>query len=1205
MGTKVVALSIIALGLFPGAVLGQEGRGIIGGRVVDSSGAVVAGAEVRATNTETGSSASARTNDSGNYTIPYVLPGKYTLTAEMAGFKKVERPGVEVRVGDVLNIEVQLEVGNMAQRVEVLGAAPLLEASNVSLGQVVDHRRMTELPIQAGNADELVLLTPGVVNTTNLKARKASFNNAASQFSTDGGLQFSNEYAIDGIPNTFSVGATPNNAVIAFQPPQEAVSEFKVQTSAFDASVGHTPGALVNLISKGGTSQFHGEAHEWLVNSALDTNSFFVNRDNLTKQVYQDNRYGASIGGPVRIPKVYDGKNQSFFYYTWEANKWGKPTTNAGTVPTTAEKSGDLSVLMVTPTGTKQIYNPFSTVPDPNRAGHFNRTPFQCDASGNPVPPDPTTKRQPTAGNRPCNKIPASLLDPVAQQIVTFYAAPNAGNLEGKNDYTRATNDMFDYSVHFVRFDHNFSENNRLFVRLDYDHQTENQSNFYGNLATGILLTRINHGLAVDDVLVLSPSHVLNLRYGITYTETPEQRRSSGFDLSSLDFSPSLIALLPDKSVATFPNVFMDTKQPSPLLKGCQGSCTGTFSGFGNFRDGDGTTTGIVHALAATLSTSHGNHNVRYGTDLRLYRSFGARGGYDVSPGLRFLPTYTNGPNDDSAVAPIGQEFAAFLLGIPDGQMQRSASYATQDKFAGLFIQDDWKATRKLTLNIGLRYEYESPETERYDRSVRGFDRTTPNPIQAQAVSNYQQKNLDQLTGIPVSQFRVLGGLMFAAGPNPRTLWDGQKANFLPRFGLAYQVNDKTVVRSGYGIFYDTIGVNRSIAIQDGFTATTPIIASSNNGQSFSATTANPFPNGLFAPVGAAGGLATNMGQPLRVYPVHRMQPYAQRWALSFQRLLPGQFLVDAGYVGNRGLALPVDRELNPINPQFLSRSPEKDQGTITFLSQSFPNPFFGINSVYPGTITRADLLRPYPEFGSITETQPIGYSWYHALQVRAEKRFSHGYTLNVAYTWSKGMDGIRFLNPGDATLEYGISENDRPHRLVINGLYEIPLGRGRAYASGMPKALDLVIGGWQLNGVIAKQSGPPLAFGDVILRGSVKDIPLPSDQRSVDRWFNTSLFETSSSKQLDPNFQIRTFPHFLAGVRGDGQSKWDVSLSKYFPITERVRMQFRAESYNVLNHPNFDTPSMSQTATDFGSIKAGSSSAVSREFQFALKLTF
>lgn len=1169
----------------PSALSAQEGRGTITGRVTDVSGAAVAGAEIRIINKETRVTAAVRTNDAGNYTIPYVLPGTYDLVAEFAGFTKAERQNIEVRVGDVLDIDIALQVGNNVETVVVTGATPLLEAATVSLGQVVDQRRIAELPIQAGNADELVLLTPGVVNTTNLKARKASFNNAASQFSTDGGAQFSNEYTLDGVPNTFSVGSTPNNPVIAFQPPESAVSEFKVLTSAFDASVGHTPGAIVNLITKGGTNQFHGELHEWFVNSALDAPTFFVNRSGQKKQVYQDNRYGASLGGPVRIPKVYNGTNRSFFYYAWEANKWGKPTSVVGTVPTADERNGDLSALLAL--GSKyQIYNPFSTKPASGGA----RDPFMCDAAGNPLPPN-AKGIQPVG--TPCNKIPASLLDPVAQKIMSYYALPNSqGTLEGQNNYTRATNDLFDYYVHFFRFDHNFSEKNRLFVRLDYDHQTENQSNFYGNVATGLLLTRINRGLAVDEVLVLSPSNVLDLRYGLTSDETPERRRSQGFDVASLGYSPTLLALL-DKSVTTFPNVFIGR---TALSKPCSGPCTGTFSGFGNFRDGDGTTTGLIHDLGATLDTFRGKHDLRYGTDLRLYRAFGHRGGYDVSPGFQFLPTYTK-KNDAASAAPIGQEFAAFLLGIPSGQMQRSASYATQDKFVGLFVQDTWKVTHKFTFNLGLRYEYESPETERFNRAIRGFDRTTPNPSEAQALANYAKNPISQL---PVSQFHVLGGLMFA-GPNARGLWEGQKANFLPRIGLAYQVNDKTVVRSGYGIFYDTIGINRSIAIQTGFTATTPINASLDNGLTYVATTANPFPNGLLAPLGTSGGLTTNLGQPLSVYPVHRMQPYSQRWALSLQRLLPGQFLIDVGYVGNKGLHLPVDREINPVNQQFFS--PPTDFITNE-LNKSVPNPFFGLNSVYPKTIKVADLLRPYPEFSSITETQPIGYSLYHSLQVRAEKRFSHGYTLNVAYTWSKAMDALRFLNPGDAALEYSISENDRPHRLVISGLCELPIGRGRAFASNLPKSLDYAIGGWQLNGVVAQQSGPPLRFdNNVILSGSFNAIALPSDQRSVDRWFNTSVFDTNSVHYANADYRIRTFPHFLSNVRGDGQSKWDFSLIKHFPITERVRLQFRAETYNALNHPNFDTPNTTVTGSTFGFVN--SQGGLSREFQFALKLTF
>jgi hypothetical protein len=1162
MRTTFVTLFIASSILCGPALLAQEGRGTIGGRIVDSTGARIPGAEVRVTNAATGVSVSGKANETGIYTIPYLLPGAYTLTAEFAGFKKTERAGIDVRVNDVLNIDVQLEIGSASESVQVSAATPLLETANASAGQVVDQRRIDELPLQAGNASQLTLLTPGVTNGTNLRARKTSFNSASSQFTTDGNAMYSNEYSIDGVPDTFATGGTP---LVAFQPPQAAVSEFKVQTSAFDAASGHTSGAAINLITKSGTNEYHGEMHEWFANSALDAPTFFQNLSGGQKPVYQDNRFGAALGGPISIPKVYNGHNRTFFFYAWERNIWGKPTANVGTVPTDAEKTGDLSALLKLGPS-YQIYDPLTT--KDVGGGRFTRQPF----AGNIIPP-----------NR---------IDPVAQKIMAYYAEPNVqGTKEGKSNYIRNTADTFDYFVHFMRFDHNFSEKSRIFVRLDYDHYLENNSNFYNNIASGLLLTRINKGAAIDEVLVLTPNSILNLRYGLTQENTPERRRSSGFDVASLGFSPQLLSLL-NPATATFPNVYLNTKA---LTSPCKGSCTGTFSGFGNFQDGDGATTGMIHNLAATMNWMRGNHNIRYGTDLRLYRSFGIHGGYDVSPGLQFLPTYTNGPNDNSAAAAIGQEFASFLLGIPSGQMTRSASYAMQNTFAGLFIQDDWKLTAKLTVNIGLRYEYESPVTERFDRAVRGFDFTDPNPIQAQALANYAK---NPVSGIAVSDFKVLGGLMFA-GPGNHSLWSQPATNFLPRFGLAYQLNEKTVFRGGYGIFYDTIGVNRTVLPQQGFTSSTPIIASYDNGLNYAATTANPFPNGLLPAAGASGGLTTYLGQGFSVYPTSRKQPYAQRWTFGIQRLLPGQILLDASYVGNKAIHLPVDRNINAIDPKYLSRLGTRDQSAIDFLGQLLPNPFYGINSIYPKTITRADLLRPYPEFGDISESDSIGYSWYHALQVRAEKRFAHGYTINAAYTWSKNMDATSFLNPGDPFLYRGISGNDRPQRLAVSGIYELPFGKGRMFGSSLPRVLDFAVGGWQLNGIFTLQSGAPLSFGDVILYSS--DVALASDVRSVNRWFNTSAFETSTGKQLASHY--RTFPKYLTGVRGPGQQDLDLSLIKYFNFTERWKLQFRAECFDCLNHVNFSDPNTTVTGTTFGTITAQASP--SRQFQGALKLTF
>jgi hypothetical protein len=1166
LSKKVVWIGMAAAVAFLGGPLNaQDGRGTIRGRITDGSGAALVGAQIRVLNPENGATVSVTTNENGNYSVAYLLPGVYDLTVSFSGFKTTEKPGIEVRVNDILDVDLQLALGSATERVEVKAGTPLLETGNASLGEVVDQRRIEALPLQAGNANELVLIAPGVTNSTNLRQRKTSFNSASSQFTTNGNQLYSNEYTIDGVPDTFSNGGT--QPLIAFQLPESAVGEFKVETSSFDASLGHTPGAVLNTVSRSGTNFYHGELHEWLINSALDADTFFQNLSGGTKPVYQDNRYGASVGGPVRIPKIYNGKNKTFFFYAWEANQWGKPTANVGSVPTDAEKNGDFSALLKL--GSKyQIYDPLTTTLLPN--GHYSRQPFK----GNIIPP-----------NR---------INLVAKAIQAYYAEPNStGTADGQLNYTRNTKDTFDYYVHFVRIDHNFSERNRLFLRLNYDHYLESNSNFYNNIATGLKLTRTNHGAALDDVVLLSPSTILDLRYGLTHEQTPEQRRSSGFDLATLGFSPQLVALTNPKT-ATFPNVYMNAKALSK--PSCTGSCTGTFSGFGNFQAGDGTITGLIHSWAPTVTQLRGNHGLHFGADLRLYRSFGFNGGYDVSPGFQFLPTYTNA-SDTAAAAPIGQEYAAFLLGIPAGQMARSASYATQNTYFAAFFHDDWRITPKLTLSVGLRYEYESPLSERFDRAVRGFDRIDTNPIAAQALANYVKNPIAQL---PISQFEVRGGLMFSS-PSNHSLWDGQKRNFLPRFGLAYQLNSNTVIRGGYGIFYDTIGVNRSPAIQTGFTATTPILASIDNGLHFIANTANPFPSGLLAAQGAAGGLATNLGQPLSAYPTTRLQPYAQRWSFGVQRLFAQQFVVEVGYVGNKAVRLPDDRNLNAVPNQYLSTLPVRDDATISALSKQVPNPFFGLASPYGRTIAVVDLLRPFPQFGDITETQPIGYSWYHSLQLRAERRFSHGYSLGFTYTWSKLMEATNFLNPADLLLARSIGQYDRPQRINFIAIFEVPIGRGRLIASGASRGRDALIGGWQLNSIVTFQSGAPLAFGDVIFNGDIRSIALPADKRSIYQWFNTSGFVTDPQKQRQ--FDIRTFPKYLPWVRGDGQSMWNLALSKSIFLKEPWQIQFRAECYDALNHVNFSDPDTTVTSSTFG--RVSSQAGLSREFQFGLRLTF
>jgi hypothetical protein len=516
-----------------------------------------------------------------------------------------------------------------------------------------------------------------------------------------------------------------------------------------------------------------------------------------------------------------------------------------------------------------------------------------------------------------------------------------------------------------------------------------------------------------------------------------------------------------------------------------------------------------------------------------------------------------------------------------------------------LYFHDDVKLTPRFTLNVGLRYEKEWPITERFDRLAAGFDFETPSPVDAAARANYARNPIPEL---PASQFRAIGGLTFVnTGDEPRSPFNGESNNFMPRIGFAWTLSDTTVIRAGYGMFYDLIGINRSEALQTGFDQTTPIQASLDSGQTYIANNANPFPNGLIPPLGAVGGLSTFLGQSFEFYNRNRKHGYSQRWSFGVQQQF-GSFVTEASYVGNRGTRLPVTRQLNNTPAQYFSTSPVRDQTTIDYLGQSFPNPFRGTHPIYGANISRANLLRPYPQFGNISVEEPIGYNWYHSLQLRSEKRFSRGYTFQLAYTWSKLMEAVEFLNPTDPMPYEIISGMDRPHRLALSGIYEFPFGRGRPYLNSAPRALDAIIGGWQLNGIVTWQSGQALGFGNIIFNGDIKNIALPSSQRNADRWFNIDAgFNRVNNQQLASN--IRTFPLRFSGIRGDAQNRWDLSLLKNFTLVERLRMQFRAECFNALNHTNLNNPNTTPTSTAFGTITGTASQA--RTFQFALKMEF
>lgn len=1152
-----MAIRLIYATVLLTAAFAQDPRGFVTGRVSDPSGAGVPGAEICVTNPASGVTFTSRSNESGLFQVPFLPPAIYAVSVEAAGFRKYVRDRVQVRVSETVDLDVPLTIGDVAEAVEVTGETPLLDTAGASLGQVVDARRVLELPLLAGNPMELTLLTPGVVNTTDMRLRKPGWTDSQSQISADGAGLKRNEFQIDGVSNNFSEGNGLTR--IAFNPPAAAIREFKMQTTAYDASVGHAMGALINVSTASGTNELHGETHYWARNSAFDAANFFNNRNNQKAIPYQDHRYGASAGGPVVLPGIYRGQNRTFWFYAWEANKWGAPAAWTRTAPTAAQRQGVFSGLLSL--GARyQIYDPATTTPAPN--GRFSRQPF------------------------PDNVIPQTRLDRTGVNLASFYPLPNrTGTADGLNNFFYPDKGIDDYFVHLVRVDHAFSDAWRAFVRFHYDWWEEDKNHYYGREnIDGIVYNRTNIGLAADQVFVIGPRLVANVRYGATYQDFPERRRSRGYDLAAIGFSPALTNLL-EKNLAPIPRVSL-----------------GSYSRLSSWEVGDGKTASLTHSLTAAFTALRGGHSLKFGGDFRVYRGFGNRIQFAVAPDLVFPPTYTLGPLDNSTAAPIGQELASMLLGIPGGSMERNASFALQDKYIALYLHDDYRLTRRLTLNLGLRYELELPLTERFDRLVSGFAFGQANPIEAQARANYARSPIPEL---PVDSFRVLGGLTFVpAGGAGRSPFRGERNDLLPRFGFSYQLTKLATLRGGFGIFYDTVGVHGTAPVQTGFSQSTPIQASLDNGLTFIATTSNPFPNGLLAPLGPAGGLRTNLGQAISFFPARRTRPYAQRWSLGVQRLLPLQFLLEATYVANRGARIGIVRQLNSTPARYLSAKTVRDQDAINFLTAQFPSPFSGITPVYSARISRGDLLKPYPAFGNVSVEDPVGYNWYHSLQVRGERRMAQGFTFQLSYTWSKLMEATSFLNPTDPMPYEVVGAHDRTHHLVMSGIWEFPFGRGKRFGGNWPAALDFALGGWQLGGIQNHQSGGPLEFGNIIFNGDLKKVPLPRGPGSADRWFNVDAgFNRDSREQLQNN--IRYLPPRFSGIRGDGQARWDFSLIKNFRLGERATLQFRAEVYNAWNHTNFGNPNMSPTSTGFGSISYTVSqvSSDARNWQFSLRV--
>ncbi|MBI3209387.1 MAG: carboxypeptidase regulatory-like domain-containing protein [Candidatus Solibacter usitatus] len=1143
-----IALSLVA----------QDPRGTIAGQVGDSSGAITPGATVRATNLQTNVVLSSVANPQGAYEIPYLNPGAYRIDVELAGFKKWSRAGIDVRTGDRVRMDVTLAPGDVKEVMEVNAQAPVLESSTASVSQVISTKTVSELPLRSGSVAYLFTMGPATI-ITNLPYDGPWNVDQSSNISVAGGRATTVDFNIDGVSNNGKGGTT------AFVPPPDMVQEVRVETSSYDAAVGHGGAGSVNITLKSGTNGLHGALGTSVSSGPMMTRNFFSNKfifdpttGPITPEKIKANtpssrwlRNSASAGGPVYIPKLYDGRNKTFWMFGYQSHERRRPVATLTTVPTDPQRGGDFSALLAI--GSQyQIYDPLTTVAAAN--GRFSRTPL--------------------AGNR----IPANRIDAAAKNILKYYPAPNtAGTVDGLTNYSRTRQDTQDLYQPVTRVDHNFSEKHRMFARYS-------QSDFFGHFdelvpgsnVRGRKRQRPHRGVALDNVFVLSNSMVLDVRYGFTWFQEYQSFDNIGWDLKEFNFPASLVSQLPNAAIS-FPQIGVNG-----LLQ------------LGN--DGGFRSPTYNHSLLTVWNWTRGAHSVRMGFDGRTLNDNSYTYG-NVSPRLDFGEAYTRGPLDNSTIAPAGQGLASFLFGIPTGGfVDVNASKAERSGFYSAFVADDWRVTRSLTLNLGMRWEVETALTERFNRSTRDFDFTTANPVQASAQAAYARAPLAE---IPAAQFRVLGGPLFmGVGGTPRAQRNADLRAWMPRLGFAFQLRPKMVLRGGYGLFFGLVGADFSDVNQPGFSQRNNVIASNDNGISYVASISNPLPSGLLQPQGASAALKTFLGQSPGFASADGRRPYTQRWSMSIQYEPLAHTVVEAGYIGSRAVKLRASTEFNAIPRQFLSTSPARDQAAIDFLSAAVTNPFFGIdgfqgtNFYSSRTIGRSQLLRPFPEFGALSTGLPAGSSWYNALTLRAERRFSRGLMLQANYTWSKTLEAVDYLNVTDGLPEHVVSDLDRPHRITMMGMWELPFAKGRRF-----------IGGWQMQAVWQLQSGAPLAWGNIIYGGKFTDIPLSTAQRGTSLWFNTAGFERVTARQLANN--IRTFPTRISATRADGINVVDLSIFKTFRLHEKFRLQLRGEAEGAMNHPNLSAPNVNPASSLFATVNATQTGQEERRIFVGLKLLF
>ncbi len=1132
------------------ATSAQTYQGGLRGQVQDQQG-VIPGAEVVLTNEETGSARTVVSNEVGEYALPSVLPGSYTVSVSLPGFKTGERKNLRIGTQQTVVADFTLEVGTISEQIVVTGEAALVERASATVSSSLDKDALQALPIFGRNTFYAAISTPGVIQSGDPQFVRYQDQSGSSQLSLGGGPRRGNAYLLEGIAITDLV----NRATIV--PSMEAVEELKVQVKTYDADMGRAAGGVFNTTARSGSNNWHGGA-VLVTKPGFSTGTlYFAKKAGIPNPPQYYYNWAGSVGGPIV-------KNKTFFWFSTDDYQQKSTRNSVLPLPTALERAGNFSQ---TTSGGRPVilYDPLTTRPDPANPGQFIRDPF------------------------PGNVIPANRISPIAAAMLKALPLPTSGKSFNGNA------SLLDgpQNQETIKVDQRWSDTWTTTGMYAHQHTQEPGSAYFGEFGTvpgdpgASNLLRTVDFFALNNIFVPTNTTVISVRYGMNHF-LDDGGNYPAFDAASLGLPASYVSSM---SFNTFPQA---------LITGYGGNAaSSTAATLGN--GGPNTVTHKTQTANATVSQLMGHHTVKFGGEYRRIgadvRSFGSSAGT-----FTFTQGFTQGPNTNAASVVAGDAFASFLLGYAStGSIVAATPASYLLDYYGAYVQDEYRMTSKLSVNFGLRYEYEQGLREKDNHVTVGFDPDAVFPATVPGMS-------------------LKGGLMYA-GENGYSTHQGQALNgFAPRGGFAWTLGDGSVVRGGYGFFWSPVqmsGLGEAAIGSRGYTASTSFLGSTDGGLTPANTLSNPFPTGITPPQGNSLGVGTGGGSVIDFVDQNSRPGYVQQYSVDLQKELPGNIMVSAGYMGSRSEHLTVGGttdatiNINQLDPQYLSLG--------TALQQQVPNPFFGIaalgNLGRSATIPRGQLLRPYPQFDNVFAHRVTdARSRYDALLLRWEKRVRNGWGASVNYTFSRMMDsqfgeGNTFsraqggiVNNYDIDAEYGQSLLDVPHRLNFTGTLQLPFGEGRKWlTSGVGNA---VLGGWSVTMAGRYQNGFPISVSQASnnsgLLGSgqrpnlvpgVDPATSGSTEERLSGWINPAAFTAA------PAFTIGDAPRTIPGLRTPGQANTDLSVQKAVRFGSKS-LSIRADVLNLLDNPLFLGPITTFGTATFGQITTVGGYARSVQFQ-------